>query len=242
MFRWGTIIAKLGFKVGYGSKERMVVDENGSLTPKDVTIAETRSGAGSYQSVAADLTLSSAAGTSTAGSSDFLAAAMGNVIGANMTKTNNYVAGVIGAYSVTGTQASTYPTAGVLGIVSDGVTDVDGAVVGVVDGDSAVTRAPAVFKARMRNSTPGSGADFGLDLYDPAEGAYKALEYAKSDIRMSNEVCVLSGAGAPTDGGSGTGAGFAGPCSLYLDRTNVNVYLNAGSKASPTWKLMTRAV
>lgn len=46
---------------------------------------------------------------------------------------------------------------------------------------------------------------------------------------------VLTNAGAPTDGTSGTFAGFAGIGSLLLDTTNGVVYVNGGTKASPTW-------
>jgi hypothetical protein len=45
----------------------------------------------------------------------------------------------------------------------------------------------------------------------------------------------------PVDGTSGTGAGTAGKGSRYTDTTNGNLYLNANTKASPTWKLVTRA-
>lgn len=47
----------------------------------------------------------------------------------------------------------------------------------------------------------------------------------------------LSGAGAPTSGAAGTGAGSALPGTLYLDTSMVPnvVYINVGSKASPSW-------
>jgi hypothetical protein len=48
-------------------------------------------------------------------------------------------------------------------------------------------------------------------------------------------------AGAPTDGTSGTGAGFAPKGALCIDYTNANLYINGGTQASPTWKLVTRA-
>jgi hypothetical protein len=52
---------------------------------------------------------------------------------------------------------------------------------------------------------------------------------------------LFSNAGAPSNGTSGTGAGIAGPGSLCVDTTNFNLYINAGTLASPTWKLVTRA-
>lgn len=50
---------------------------------------------------------------------------------------------------------------------------------------------------------------------------------------------VFSGEGSPTN--AVTGATFAGPGSIYIDTTGANAYINANTKASPTWKLITRA-
>lgn len=52
---------------------------------------------------------------------------------------------------------------------------------------------------------------------------------------MRGSVAQLAGAGAPTSGSSGTGAGKAGPGSFYFDTTNGIVYQNQNTKASPTW-------
>lgn len=57
----------------------------------------------------------------------------------------------------------------------------------------------------------------------------------------NNNVWFLSGAGAPTSGTSGTGAKLAGPTSLYFDITNVVLYINTNTKASPTWTAVTGA-
>lgn len=53
-------------------------------------------------------------------------------------------------------------------------------------------------------------------------------------IQLKNRVRIMTGSAAPSDGTSGTGAGKAGPGSLYL-RTNGTMYQNAGTTASPTW-------
>lgn len=45
----------------------------------------------------------------------------------------------------------------------------------------------------------------------------------------------LSGSGAPTNGTSGTGAGKAGPGSVYTRLSNGAKYVNTNTKASPTW-------
>lgn len=57
-------------------------------------------------------------------------------------------------------------------------------------------------------------------------------------LQLANGVQLLTGAGAPTSGTSGTGVGQAGPGSFYFDVTNKQVWLNANTKASPTWALM----
>ncbi len=46
---------------------------------------------------------------------------------------------------------------------------------------------------------------------------------------------IQYGAGAPTDGTSGDGAGVANPGSLYIDITNGKLYINTNTKASPTY-------
>lgn len=190
-------------------------------------------GEGSYQPVAPDLTLATGAGSADGADPSFLAAIMGNAIGDGLTNDANYIAGVIGALSVTGVNPSTYPVGALLGIIMDTVTDADGAVVAVIDGDSGVTKANAAFKAMSNNSTPGSGFDYGVDLHGAAHDGYSDLAILKADVRMSHEVCILNGAGAPTNGV--TGATFAEIGSLYINRTNGDLYSNTGTKASPTW-------
>lgn len=74
-----------------------------------------------------------------------------------------------------------------------------------------------------------------MNLVDPA---------VSGAVTLPNDVQVLTVAGVPVDGTSGTGAGTAGPGSTVHDYTNGNVYVNggAGTKASPVWKLVTKAV
>lgn len=197
--------------------------------------------AGSYQPVAIDLTLGAAAGTSEVGDTDFLAPVMGNVMGDALTKTGNYVGGVIAHYGVTGVKATTYPAGAVLAGIGDGVTEADAAVVAYIDGDGAVTRAGAAFKVRCNNSTPGSGMDFGVDLQDAAHDGFSAVDadfYAKAPIRLVSDVVILVGAGAPVDGT--TGDNNAGPGSIYVDVTNANLYVQTSAITTPVWKLVTR--
>lgn len=151
-----------------------------------VSTVETYDGASSHQSIAADLQLASGAGRNVADGTSHLAAIMGNLFGNLLTKTGTYLAGVIGKLSVTGAQASHYQVGGVLGIIGDGVTAADGAVVAVLDGDSAQTTANAAFAVRKNNSVPGSDFAVGLDLQGPAHDGFTAVAYTTGEIRFSN--------------------------------------------------------
>lgn len=214
---------------------------NQQWPPAGIQMTDEFAGTSSHQTIAADLTLAAAAGTSTTGQSKFLAAMMGNLFGTSLTKTKNYLAGLIGHYSVTGTRATTYPAGAVLAGIGDGSTLADGAVVAYVDGDSALTTANAAFKAMSNNSTAGSGFNYGLDLTSAGHDGYNALAILKADVRGTNDVCILNGDGVPVDGVSGTGAGFAGPGSIYVRTATGKLYLNGNTKASPTWKIVTSA-
>jgi len=52
---------------------------------------------------------------------------------------------------------------------------------------------------------------------------------------VNNNTYILPFDGAPTNGTSGTFAGFAGPGTLLLDFTNGVAYINTNTQASPTW-------
>ena len=59
-----------------------------------------------------------------------------------------------------------------------------------------------------------------------------------SGVAFGVNAWLIGNAGAPTDGTSGTGAGFAGIGSLVSDTTNGKLYINTGTKASPTWTVV----
>lgn len=48
---------------------------------------------------------------------------------------------------------------------------------------------------------------------------------------------VLTNAGVPVNGTSGTGVGVAAPGQLLVDTTNGAIYMNVNTLASPTWSL-----
>lgn len=54
-------------------------------------------------------------------------------------------------------------------------------------------------------------------------------------IDPATSVWIFSIAGAPTDGVNGDGKAWAGKGSLLTDSTNGVLYINTGTKASPTW-------
>lgn len=199
-------------------------------------ITDSVTGDSSYQTVSADLTVAATAGDNT--DTHYFGAAMFNLFGATLTKTKNYLGGVIGAYSITGTKATTYPAGAVLAQITDGVTEADGAVVAYIDGDSAQTNCGAMFKVRNNNSTVGSGPDFGVDLQDAAHDGFQPVNaafYKKAPVRIVGDVCLLVGSGDPVNGT--TGDNVCGPGSLYFDTsiTTKAVYVNTGAIDNPTW-------
>lgn len=62
---------------------------------------------------------------------------------------------------------------------------------------------------------------------------------AKSGVMFGEDIWLISAAGDPTDGASGTGAGWAGVGSLYVNTTAGTLFQNTGTKASPTWSTRT---
>jgi hypothetical protein len=61
--------------------------------------------------------------------------------------------------------------------------------------------------------------------------------------RLSASLKILSGGTKPVDGTSGTGKGQAPPGTLYvMTGTNPRLFMNRGTKASPTWEPCTKMV
>jgi hypothetical protein len=55
--------------------------------------------------------------------------------------------------------------------------------------------------------------------------------------RLRSGVAILHGTAIPTNGTSGSGAREAGPGSMYIRiGTNPRMYINRGTRASPTWE------
>jgi len=51
-------------------------------------------------------------------------------------------------------------------------------------------------------------------------------------------VVEIVNAGVPTDGTSGTGAGYAQTGSRCIDKTNGKIYVNENTAASPLWTVL----
>lgn len=217
-----------------------VVLQNGTA----IVSAQTRDGSGSYQPVAIDLELADTAGSDDGTDTDFLAPIMGHVMGADVQGEGNYLAGVLGASSLTG-PASDYPVAPLMGMLMDGAKDHDSIVHAHIDGSdpSAQTDANAAFGVSQANAHASSGVNYGLDLKGPANAHITgglAFNVKKAEVRFhSGDVVIMVGDGAPVDGT--TGDNFAGIGSFYIDYTNGNAYIQTGLITSPVWKLVTRA-
>lgn len=219
---------------------------DGAVTSQKLDLVETGAdayaGSSSYQILAPDLELDAAAG-GTDGDPAFLAPVMGNLLGDALTATGNYLAGLIGAISVTGAKATKYPAAGVLGIAMDGVTDIDAIICALIDGSdpSAQTNARAAFGVRMINNHASSGVEYGLDLYDAGDtdimSSAEPFKVTKAIERTPAQICRLEGSGAPVDGT--TGDNFAAKGSTYIDTATGLAYLNTGTAADPVWKRIT---
>lgn len=148
-------------------------DSNVDITSGTIELAPEDSSSGSFQPIAVDLNLTAGAGRD---ESCYKAPIMGNIIGDTMTKLGNILGGLIGKYSILGANASTYPKAGVIAEIGDGVEDADGAFVAVLGGDSEVTTARAAFTVDNQNSTPNSKFTYGLDLRGVDHDSYGLVE------------------------------------------------------------------
>lgn len=95
----------------------------------------------------------------------------------------------------------------------------------------------------VTGATPAVTVDYGLDL--TTGGGALPIAPAIAEIRLSNEVCIISGDGVPVDYTDGTppatGEGTAEKGSIYIRTNTGKLYINGGTKAQPVWKLVTSA-
>jgi hypothetical protein len=159
----------------------------------NVTGNATTVGGGATIGVRSILAIDSAFGSNDANDPASAQAVRGRVTGNNLTKTRNYVTGVTGQYLVTGTNASEFINTGLLGVVGDQTTTANAAVVAYLDGDGGLTTAGSAYGVSMKNSTPGSGFDYGLDLqFIDLNVAGTTTPFKQADIRFNNGVELVA--------------------------------------------------
>ena len=150
-------------------------------------------GGGATVGVRSILAIDSAFGSNDVNAPASAQAIRGRVTGSNLTKTRNYVAGVTGQYLVTGTNASEFINTGLLGVVGDQTTTANAAVVAYLDGDGGLTTAGSAYGVSMKNSTPGSGFDYGLDLqFIDLNVVGTTTPFKQADIRFNNGVELVA--------------------------------------------------
>ena len=197
-----------------------VASENGFVTGTPtapyVTTSSTTEGAAT-RAASFIVNPTAAFGSNTATAPSSAQGVAGQVFGtANQTKTATYYIGVMGRYLMSGTNASTFAKAGVMGVVGDSTTTADAAVMAWMDGDGGTTTARAGFGIGMTQSTAASGFDYGMDLklQDAVGGGGSVQPYKVAEIRLAddaNDDPVVIKVGAFTDGtASSLGIGSIG--------------------------------
>ena len=178
------------------------ISVSGNITGGNINIPNGRAnvtgtantvGGGATVGVRSILAIDSAFGSNNANDPASAQAVRGRVTGSNLTKTRNYVAGVTGQYLVTGTNASEFINTGLLGVVGDQTTTANAAVVAYLDGDGGLTTAGSAYGVSMKNSTPGSGFDYGLDLqFINLNVVGTTTPFKQADIRFNNGVELVA--------------------------------------------------
>lgn len=68
----------------------------------------------------------------------------------------------------------------------------------------------------------------------------RGIVAGRGGVNIGNGAYLFTGTAAPTDGTSGTGAGWAAPGSVYIrcSTTNSKIFVNTNTTASPTWTVV----
>jgi len=159
----------------------------------NVTGSATAAGAGATVGVRSILNVDSSFGSTDPNNPASAQAVRGRITGTNLTGNSNYLTGVTGQYLITGTNASDFLKTGVLGVVGDQTTTADAAVIAYLDGDGGLTTATSAYGVSMKNSTSGSGFDYGLDLKWIDLGLSGVdTPFKQADIRFNNDVELVA--------------------------------------------------
>ena len=219
----GPVLSENGFIVGTDSQPYLTVTGADTATP--------------HAGIVSTINPVSPFGSSTNTAPSSAQGVKGQVYGSNETSTATYYLGVMGRYLITGTNASTFPKVGVMGVVGNATTTADAAVMAFLDGDGGLTTATAGFGISMTNSTGGSGFSFGLDLDMLDTGAPSSLQpYGIAQIRLAKDAAddnvVIKVVTSVVDGtASGLGIG-----SLGIDSTAGKLFV---VDASGDWQVVT---
>lgn len=179
------------------------------------------------------MSLDPLAGSSSSTHPGVLAASRDRVIGDTLTATYNLVAAHIASLGVLGLNVDNLPVAAQVAEIENGVTTGDAAFLAYFGAGATATLVNALFGCASVNTGVNTGANFGIDL------TAANLKIIKAAARLDNDVCIMTGAGAPTDGT--TGDNYAGPGSLYIDITNKKAYIQSSLITTPVWKIITSA-
>ena len=177
-----------------GSFGSNTISTTGNVSTGNITTTVTANavGAGATVGVRSTLNVDSSFGSTDPNNPASAQGVRGRISGSNLTGNSNYLTGVTGQYLITGTNASDFIKSGVLGVVGDQTTTADAAVVAYLDGDGGLTTANAAYAVGMKNSTPGSGFTYGLDLQLLDFGLGLTSPYSNADIRLNNGVEIQS--------------------------------------------------
>ena len=181
----------MGWATGSGWQGTAVVP--GTLTVGDTVVvsSSTQSGSAAFQAGNFDFNVGAGYGSSTATAPVYGAGVMGNILGANLTLAENILAGVIGKYDITGTNASTKGKAAVIGTIGDQASSADAAFLAILGGDTGTSTPGAAFAVMSQNSTVASKFSFGLDLYRAAIESYGPVTYGTAAIRLPNASWIM---------------------------------------------------
>jgi hypothetical protein len=128
---------------------------------------------------------------------------------------------------------------------------------------SIVTDAASICRYGQSTSVPGSGEQPSLSpiavpsnstivvgprgdvsrwlvdqVLGPGVSVTQSTAQSVPDFGAPPDVQHIYGSGAPS---AATGANQAAPGSLYTDTTNAKLYINGGTKAVPSWRIVTSA-
>lgn len=221
----------MGWATGSGWQGTAVVPGTLKVGDAVVVSSATQSGSAAFQAGDFDFNVGAGYGSSTATAPVYGAGVMGNIIGSALTATQNILAGVIGKYDITSTNASVLGKAGVIGQVGDLANSADAAFLAILGGDTGALTPGAAYGVMSMASTGASKFGYGLDLFRAAIGAYQAVSFGTADVRLSNGKIIVALTTAITANSTTTtlAAGTIGSTS-HATGSSAGFFVSDGSK------------